>query len=97
MMSKPTINYWLDLLIGVAFIASAISGVVFLLPFPLESVLGLSYAHWDTIHTWGSLLMIGGVIAPSGAALEMADAHDAQNAAVRCPHTPTCAASRRGG
>jgi hypothetical protein len=63
MMSKPTINYWLDLLIGVAFFASAISGVVFLLPFPLESVLGLSYAHWDTIHTWGSLLMIGGVIA----------------------------------
>ena len=62
-MSKPTINYWLDLLIGVAFIASAISGVVFLLPFPLESVLGLSYAQWDTIHIWGSLLMIGGVIA----------------------------------
>lgn len=62
-MSKPTINYWLDLLIGVAFIASAVSGVVFLLPFPLESVLGLTYAQWDVIHTWGSLLMIGGVIA----------------------------------
>ena len=62
-MSKPTLNYWIDLIIGAAFIASAVSGVVFLLPFSADSVLGLSYAHWDTIHTWGSLLMIGGVLA----------------------------------
>ncbi len=62
-MSKPTLNYWIDLVIGAAFIASALSGIVFLLPFSGESALGLSYATWDTIHTWGSLLMIGGVLA----------------------------------
>jgi len=62
-VNKPTVNYWLDLIIGIAFIASAVSGIVFLLPFPVDSALGINYANWDKIHTWGSLLMIGGVFA----------------------------------
>lgn len=61
-MSKPTINYWLDVLIGLAFVASAVSGIVFLLPFAADSVLGISYAQWDTIHTVGSLLLVSGVL-----------------------------------
>lgn len=61
-MNKATANYWVDMLIGVAFVASAISGLVFLLPGDIETgVLWVSYQTWNTLHTWSSLAMIVGV------------------------------------
>ena len=62
-MSKTTTNYWVDLVIGLAFVFSAVSGIIFLLPISDSTVLGIRYTIWDQIHTWGSLLMIAGVLA----------------------------------
>ena len=61
-MSRARANYWFDVVIGIAFVASAISGLVFLLPGePASSVLGISYRAWNGLHTWSSLVMIAGV------------------------------------
>ena len=62
-MNKTKINYWVDLIIALAFVVSAVSGIVFLLPISGSTALGVSYQVWDQIHTWGSLLMITGVLA----------------------------------
>jgi len=64
-VNRAKLNYWLDAAIGVAFLLSAISGLVFLLPIGLSSdsrILGLSYHAWDDLHTWSSLAMITGVL-----------------------------------
>ena len=61
-MSRARANYWVDVVIGIAFAASAISGLVFLLPGePSSSVLGISYQAWNGLHIWSSLFMIAGV------------------------------------
>jgi hypothetical protein len=63
-MNKATLNYWIDVEIGVTFVASAISGLVFLLPTSVGAeVLGLSYTAWNQLHTWSSLAMMAGVVA----------------------------------
>jgi len=64
-VNRAKLNYWLDAAIGVAFLLSAISGLVFLLPAGLGSgsgILGLSYQAWDVLHIWSSLAMIAGVL-----------------------------------
>ena len=64
-VNRARLNYWLDAAIGVAFLFSAISGLVFLLPVGSSSgsgILGLSYQAWDDLHTWSSLAMIAGVL-----------------------------------
>jgi hypothetical protein len=61
-MKKTTMNYWVDLAIGVSFVSSAISGLVFVLPFDATAgVLGISYQAWNSVHTWSSLALIAGV------------------------------------
>jgi hypothetical protein len=60
-MNKSKMNYWVDMVTGLAFLLSATSGIVFLLPVSQTAVLGISYILWNQLHTWGSLLMIGGV------------------------------------
>lgn len=62
-MNKTKINYWVDLVIALAFVLSAVSGIVFLFPISGSTVVGVSYNIWDQIHIWGSLLMIAGVLA----------------------------------
>ncbi len=67
-MNKAKLNYWADVIIGVSFVLSAVSGLIFLLPVGSTSalssgVLGISYSAWDSLHTWSSLTMIGGVLA----------------------------------
>ena len=71
MSTKGKINYAIDLVIGFAFILSALSGLVLFVapsgyqggrnPYYLETVLFLSTHDWSTVHTWGSLAMIAGV------------------------------------
>jgi hypothetical protein len=61
-MKKTTMHYWVDLAIGVSFVFSAISGLVFVLPFDATAgVLGISYQAWNSLHTWSSLALIAGV------------------------------------
>ncbi len=67
-MNKATLNYWVDVSIGVAFVLSAVTGLVFLLPANFASgsslgVLGISYRLWSEVHTWSSVVMIVGVVA----------------------------------
>jgi hypothetical protein len=61
-MNKAMMNYWADVGIGVSFIASAISGLVFLLPGDsTATMLGIGYQAWNSLHTWSSLVLIAGV------------------------------------
>ena len=70
-MSKAKLNYWIDVVIGLAFVLSALSGMVLFFapsgyqggrnPFYGQTVLLLSTSTWSTLHTWGSLAMIAGV------------------------------------
>ena len=62
-MNKTKTNYWVYLIIAFAFVVSAVSGIVFLLPISGSTILGVSYTVWDQVHTLGSLLMITGVLA----------------------------------
>jgi hypothetical protein len=65
-MAKPNVNYWTDAGIGAAFMVSAVSGLVFLLPVGGEDaggILGLTYRVWDQVHLWSSVAMIAGVLA----------------------------------
>ena len=77
-MSKTKLNYWLDAVVALAFILSALSGVVFLFagsggyqggrnPGFQTEILGISRTIWSDLHTWVSLVMIAGVAsAPLG-------------------------------
>ena len=72
-MNKAKLNYMLDAVIGVAFLVSAVTGVAFLLmgsggyqggrnPNFATSLLGIARETWSDLHTWGSLVMIAGVV-----------------------------------
>ncbi|MDH4207280.1 MAG: DUF4405 domain-containing protein [Anaerolineae bacterium] len=72
MFSKAKLFFVIDAVILVAFLASAISGLV-LLTMPHggyqgvrnpdfgKTVLYLSRDGWNDVHVWGSLAMIGGI------------------------------------
>lgn len=68
-MSKAKQNYIVDIIIGIAFVGSTISGLVFLIPLDmlsseigvLPTVLGLSFKFWSDLHTISSLTMVAGV------------------------------------
>jgi hypothetical protein len=61
-MKKTTVNYWVDLAIGTSFLFSAMSGLVFVLPFDATAgILGINYQAWNSLHTWSSLALIAGV------------------------------------
>jgi len=69
-MKKPTLNYLVDVVITLAFVGSALSGVVFLIPIDwlaasdggFPTLLGVDFLVWDTLHTYSSLLLIAGVL-----------------------------------
>jgi NAD-dependent dihydropyrimidine dehydrogenase PreA subunit len=67
--TKAMTNYIVDLIIAVAFIGAAVSGIVFLLPTAWvdtsggdPALLGVTMAVWRTVHEWSSLIMVGGVL-----------------------------------
>lgn len=61
-MKRANVNYWIDITTGIAFVLSALSGLIFLLPLnPATEPLGMSYRMWSNVHTWSSLAAIAGV------------------------------------
>lgn len=69
-MNKSKRNYWVDMLIGAAFMVAAVSSVAFLIPVSwidwtmstTPTVLGLDYGVWQGLHMWGGIAMIAGVV-----------------------------------
>jgi hypothetical protein len=72
-MNKTKLNFLLDTAIFIAFLLSAVSGVVFLFlpqggfqggrnPGFQGSILFLSRAGWRDLHTWASLIFVAGVV-----------------------------------
>jgi hypothetical protein len=71
MSSKVKLNYAIDVVIGVTFILSALSGLILFFapsgyqggrnPYYMQPVLLLSTHTWDIVHTWSSISMIAGV------------------------------------
>ena len=74
MKNKAKINYIVDLIIGLAFIAAAVSGLVLFFagasggyqggrnPGYARSILLLSRYAWKDLHTWSSITMTIGVL-----------------------------------
>jgi hypothetical protein len=62
LVKRATVNYWVDMVTGLAGVVSAISGLVFLWPGePATAILGISYQVWNVVHTWSSLALIAGI------------------------------------
>lgn len=66
---RSLINFIVDAAIAVAFVVSALSGLVFLIPAGWLSIsgastsaLGVEFATWRTVHDWMALIMIAGVV-----------------------------------
>lgn len=71
MKSKAKMNYWVDVVIAVAFIVSIVSGLILYLgpsggyqggrnPAYGQTVLLLSHHQWSELHTWSSIAMAAG-------------------------------------
>lgn len=67
---RALINFVVDAAIAVAFLLSAVSGLVFLAPSgwltlpgtAAGTALGVGYATWRTLHDWTAVIMIAGVV-----------------------------------
>lgn len=68
-MNKAKRNYFVDTLIGIAFLIVAISALAFLVPaswidFSISTtptLLGLDFGLWQTLHKWSGIVMLVGV------------------------------------
>ena len=69
-MNKATRNYYVDVVIGAAFLVTAISALAFLVPLSwidfsastTPTVLGVNYGVWQLLHKWGGIAMLAGVV-----------------------------------
>ncbi len=69
-MDKAKRNYYVDAAIGIAFLVSALSALVFLVPsswidFSISTtptILGLDFGVWQTLHKYGGIVMLIGVV-----------------------------------
>ena len=71
---RARINFWIDVLIGVAFVAAAVSGVVLLVmgsgggyrggrgTASIREVLFLGKNAWKVLHDWSGIAMTAGVL-----------------------------------
>lgn len=66
---RALVNFIVDSAIAAAFLVSAVSGLVFLVPGGWLSLmgsattaLGVSFATWRTLHDWSAVVMIAGVV-----------------------------------
>jgi hypothetical protein len=71
MSKNAKLNYAVDVVIGLAFVLSALSGLVLFFapsgyqggrnPYYMQPVLFLNTQTWDVLHIWGSIAMIAGM------------------------------------
>ena len=69
-MSKARRNFWVDAAIGVAFLVTGISALVFLFPAnwidfsssTTPTILALDFGVWQTMHKWAGIAMLVGVV-----------------------------------
>ena len=69
-MNKAKRNYYVDVVIGAAFLVTAISALAFLVPLnwidfsasTTPTVLGVNYGVWQLLHKWGGIAMLAGVV-----------------------------------
>ncbi len=66
-MKKATLNYWVDLATGVAFILCAVTGIVFLFPGAVHiaagaapTILFIPAALWHKVHDWTGVVIVAG-------------------------------------
>jgi hypothetical protein len=71
---RARVNFWVDVLIGVAFVATAVSGVVLLVmgsgggyrggrgAAGISEVLFLGRTAWRDLHDWSGIAMMAGVL-----------------------------------
>lgn len=71
--NRALVNFIIDTAIAGAFVVSAVSGLVFLLPAEWltlsassATALGVDYATWRTLHDWTAVIMIAGVALHTG-------------------------------
>ena len=69
-MNRARLNLLIDAVIGIAFLATAVTGVVFLLPlswqhalgFGAPGMLGVSLRGWHWLHDWSGVVAATGVL-----------------------------------
>jgi len=69
-MNKAKRDYYVDVVIGAAFLVTAVSALVFLVPInwidfassTTPTVLGLDFGVWQLLHKYGGIAMLGGVV-----------------------------------
>lgn len=72
-IEKAKLNYWIDIVIGIGFIVSVISGIVLAAvpsagfqggrnPNFSREIAGISRFIWKDVHTWSSYMMAAGVL-----------------------------------
>ncbi len=74
MKNEAKINYWVDIIIGIAFVMAAVSGLVLFFaghsggyqggrnPQYLKPILFFDRSTWKELHNWGGILMVLGVL-----------------------------------
>ena len=69
-MNKAKQNYYVDTIIGITFLFTAISALVFLIPTAwidfssstTPTVLGVNFGVWQSLHKWAGIAMLIGVV-----------------------------------
>lgn len=69
-MKRAQLNFAVDAVIAVAFLITAVSGILFLLPsgavrelgLGRPGMLGVSYATWRHLHDWSGVVAVAGVL-----------------------------------
>ena len=65
-MNQAKRNYYVDTVIGIAFLVLAVSALVFLVPInwidfsssTTPTILGLDFGVWQTLHKYGGIVML---------------------------------------
>ena len=74
MKNEAKINYWVDIIIGIAFVITAFSGLVMFFagpsggyqggrnPLYFKPILIFSRTTWKELHNWSSIAMVLGIL-----------------------------------
>ena len=69
-MKEAERNYYVNTVIAIAFLVTALSALVFLVPIDwidfsssmTPTILGVDFGVWQTLHKWGGIVMLIGVV-----------------------------------